>query len=71
VLAGYPKEACVALVGHEPWLSEMLARLLGSSEAERLVFRKGGVAVVDLPGPPEEGGALVAYLPPKLMRRLR
>jgi phosphohistidine phosphatase len=70
-LAGYPKDACVALVGHEPWLSELLARLLGSPEAEHLVFRKGGTAVVDLDGPLEEGGTLVAFMPPRLMRRLR
>jgi phosphohistidine phosphatase len=71
VLRAYPKDASVALVGHEPWLSELLARLLGSSEDERFQFKKGGVAVVDLPGELEEGGKLVAYLPPKLMRRLR
>jgi phosphohistidine phosphatase len=61
----------VALVGHEPWLSELLARLLGSSHDERLEFKKGGVALVDVPGRLEDGGRLVAYLPPRLMRRLR
>ena len=71
VLAGYADKATVAIVGHEPWLSGLLARLVGSSEDERLEFKKGGVAVVDLDGPLEEGGRLVAYLPPKLMRRLR
>jgi phosphohistidine phosphatase len=71
VLAGYRKQACVALVGHEPWLSELLARLLASPHDERLEFKKGGVAVVDVPGRLEDGGRLVAYLPPALMRRLR
>jgi phosphohistidine phosphatase len=70
-LDAYPAKASVAIVGHEPWLSGLLARLLGSSEGDRLEFKKGGVAVVDLDGPLEDGGRLVAYLPPKLMRRLR
>jgi phosphohistidine phosphatase len=70
-LADYPEDATVALVGHEPWLSELLARLLGSSEEQRLEFKKGGVALVDVEGRLEGGGALVAYLPPRLMRRLR
>ena len=61
----------MALVGHEPWLSALLARLLGTSEDERLEFKKGGVALVDVEGRLEEGGKLVAYLPPNLMRRLR
>jgi phosphohistidine phosphatase len=71
VLAGHRKQACVALVGHEPWLSELLARLLGSPADGPLEFRKGGVALVDVPGRLEDGGRLVAYLPPRLMRRLR
>ena len=71
VLGTYPAGATVALVGHEPWLSALLARLVGSSEDQRLEFKKGGVAVVDLDGRLEDGGKLVAYLPPKLMRRLR
>ena len=71
VLGAYPEDATVAVVGHEPWLSALLARLVGSSEDQRLEFKKGGVALVDLEGRLEEGGKLVAYLPPKLMRRLR
>ena len=61
----------MALVGHEPWLSELLARLLGSSDEGPLEFKKGGVAIVDVRGRLEGGGKLVAYLPPRLMRRLR
>ena len=65
------RSATVALVGHEPWLSELVARLLGGARPERLEFRKGGVAIVDLESLLEGGGKLVAYLPPRLMRRLR
>ncbi len=71
VLAAHRKDACVALVGHEPWLSELLARLLGASEEGPLEFKKGGVAIVEVSGRLEGGGRLVAYLPPRLMRRLR
>ena len=71
VLLAHRKAACVALVGHEPWLSELLARLLGSSEVGALEFKKGGVAIVDVRGRLEGGGKLVAYLPPRLLRRLR
>lgn len=70
-IAALPKDATVALVGHEPWLSELLARLIGSGEPRPLEFKKGGLAVVDLDGRLEVGGRLVAYLPPRLMRRLR
>ena len=71
VLGSYRPDAIVAVVGHEPWLSALLARLIGSSTEERLEFKKGGVALVDLEARPEDGGKLLAYLPPKLMRRLR
>lgn len=60
----------VALVGHEPSLSAILARLLGSRDGDRLTFRKGGAALVDLPGAPSEGGKLLWFLPPRLLRRL-
>jgi phosphohistidine phosphatase len=63
--------ATVAVVGHEPWLSALLARLLGSSADESFEFKKGGVAIVDFDGPPTGRGHLAAYLPPKLMRQLR
>ena len=69
-LAHYPAEALVALVGHEPDLSSHLARLLGTPYGMRLTFRKGGAALVEVPAQPEEGGALVWYLSPRLLRRL-
>lgn len=70
VLDAYPKDATVAVVGHEPYVSDLLARLLGTKRSERLEFKKGGVAVVDLAGSLAEGGSLVAYLPPKVLRKL-
>ena len=70
VLDRYPDDAIVAVVGHEPWVSELLARLLGSRHDDRLEFKKGGAALVDVPGRLAEGGQLVWYLPPKVLRKL-
>ena len=63
-------EETVALVGHEPHLSGLLARILRAGEAERLPMRKGGAALVDLPGRPAGGGTLVWFMPPRLLRKL-
>ena len=70
VLDRYPRDATVAVVGHEPHVSELLARLLGSRNDDRLTFKKGGAALVDVPGPLAEGGELVWFLPPKVLRKL-
>jgi phosphohistidine phosphatase len=70
-LARQPAGATVAVVGHEPSLSELLAHLLGRGGAGALVFRKGGAALVEVPGSPAEGGRLVWFLPPRVLRALR
>lgn len=63
-------ESC-ALVGHEPWLSELLAMLLpGAPSAHGLGFQKGGVAWLEGEFE-EERMRLVAFLPPRVTRRLR
>lgn len=60
----------IALVGHEPGLSELLARLVGA-ELPFFRFRKGGAACVAFPGRVEAGaGRLVWALPPALLREL-
>ena len=70
VLDRYPQDATVAVVGHEPYVSELLGRLLGSRHDDRLTFKKGGAALVELPGPLARGGTLAWFLPPKVLRRL-
>jgi phosphohistidine phosphatase len=70
VLDAFPRDATIAVVGHEPYVSELLARLLGTKRAERLEFKKGGVAVVDVPGALADGGTLIACLPPKVLRKI-
>jgi phosphohistidine phosphatase len=70
VLDRYPEDATVAVVGHEPWVSALLARLLGTRHDDRLTFKKGGAALVDVPGRLAEGGSLAWFLPPKVLRKL-
>lgn len=60
----------VALVGHEPHLSMLLAQLLGSARAERFAFKKGGVAWVEVPGALAAGGTLLGIWPPAALREL-
>lgn len=59
----------VALVGHEPWISDLLSLLvLGSIDAgASFAFKKGGVAWLE--GGPERGACeLCALLPPRVLR---
>jgi phosphohistidine phosphatase len=61
----------VALVGHEPWMSELCAWLATGwpDDSPALRFKKGGVAW--LRGPVEPGRmALRAFLPPSVLREL-
>jgi phosphohistidine phosphatase len=58
----------VAMVGHEPDVSGLVARLIGTPHDERLTFKKGGAALLEVPGPIEEGGALLWYLTPRMLR---
>jgi phosphohistidine phosphatase len=69
-LKAHPRGATVALVGHEPVLSAVLARLLGCSQGERFAFEKGGAALVDLPDGPAAAGRLVWFLQARVLKIL-
>lgn len=60
-----------ALVGHEPFLGQLLGLLLlGRPTSQPFAFKKGGVAWLE--GEPAPGAMrLVALLPPRVSRRLR
>ena len=61
----------VALVGHQPWMGELLAWLVtgGQADARGFAFKRGGVAWLE--GQPKPGRmALRAFLPPKVLRTL-
>jgi phosphohistidine phosphatase len=68
--SGDAEDATVVVIGHEPSVSALVARLIGGTRAERLEFRKGGAALVELPGDPAEGGRLIWYLSPRVLRTL-
>jgi phosphohistidine phosphatase len=66
------KRAGTALVGHEPWLSELVGWLAFGDphHGEAIELKKGGVVWLD--GNAVPGGMKVrAILPPKLLRALR
>ena len=69
-LAKRKESDLVAVVGHEPHLSALLARLLTAKDAGLLTFRKGGAALVEIPASLKEGGRLIWYLPPRILRAL-
>jgi phosphohistidine phosphatase len=69
-LATHPREATVALVGHEPMLATLLARVVGSSDPERFAFKNGGAALVDLQDGRASTGRLIWFLPPRVLRGL-
>jgi phosphohistidine phosphatase SixA len=66
-----PRDATVALVGHEPTLSRLLGRLLGvDPDDERFAFKKGGAALLDLPHGPGATGRLHWFIRPRILRSL-
>jgi phosphohistidine phosphatase len=69
-LARQPPDATIAIVGHEPVVSALLARLLGAGRADGFPFKKGGCAFVDLPGGPQASGRLIWFVKPRILRAL-
>lgn len=70
-LAEQSDDEVVALVGHEPDLSELATFLLASGARPLLEFRKGTAALVRFDGHPAAGqGVLEWLLPPAALRRL-
>ena len=70
ILDKLPRDITVALVGHEPDVSELLAAILGSKDTAAFAFKKGGVAAVEVAGPLGQGVALLWAMPPRLLRRI-
>jgi len=64
------RKASIALVGHEPGIGELAARLAGSRHP--FEFKKGAVCRIDLDAlPPTGPGTLRWFLTPRIMRSLR
>lgn len=69
-LARHAKQARIALVGHEPNLGELAARLIGAKSA--IEFKKGAICRIDFDVlPPKGAGQLRWFLPPRVLRKLR
>ena len=69
-LGKHMRKARIALVGHEPNLGELAARLIGAGAP--LEFKKGSICRIDFEVfPPKGTGQLRWFLPPKMLRKLR
>ena len=71
-LRAFARNGHVAIVGHEPGLSGVVALLLtGSPDGLRLTLKKGGLVVLEVRDPGRGGGAtLRCMLSPRQLRRL-
>jgi len=70
-LAKHSTRKRVLVVGHEPDLSELAARLIGAGRHANLAFKKGGCCLIEFDDfPPKSPGQLVWWLTPKLLRKM-
>lgn len=65
----HARKAKVALVGHEPNIGELAARLIGARSP--IEFKKGAICRIDFDVlPPKSLGQLIWFLPPRVLRRI-
>jgi phosphohistidine phosphatase len=70
-LAKRPNHHRVLVVGHEPDLGELAARLIGAGRNANMPFKKGGCCLITFRVfPPKSPGRLVWWLTPRVMRKL-
>ena len=70
-LARHANRKRVLVVGHEPDLSELAARLMGAGRHANLAFKKGGCCLITFAEfPPKSPGQLVWWLTPRLLRKM-
>ncbi len=61
----------VLVVGHEPDLSELAARLIGAGRRANLAFKKGGCCLIRFDEfPPRSPGRLLWWLTPRALRKM-
>jgi phosphohistidine phosphatase len=72
-IAARGQSQAVAVVGHEPCLSEFVSYLLtGDDEVVEMDFKKGAAVLLILPDRPAPGDAMLGWvLTPRLVRSLR
>jgi phosphohistidine phosphatase len=66
ILLDHPGVDALMVVGHEPDFSETISALIGGG---RIVCKKGGLALVELPNAHSRKGELVWLIPPKVLAR--
>lgn len=70
-LAGQRSSGTIAVVGHEPDLSQIVCALLAGSNGPFLELRKGAACLLEVPGPVRRGCATLDWLlGPKHLRRI-
>jgi phosphohistidine phosphatase len=70
-LAKHRDRRHILVVGHEPDLSHLAARLIGSGRNANLAFKKGGCCLISFREfPPKAPGQLVWWLTPRILRKL-
>ena len=68
-LARHARRDRIALVGHEPDMGELAARLIGARKP--LDFKKGAICRIDVQAlPPTGPGTLRWFVPPRMLRML-
>lgn len=68
-IAKYMRKGRIALVGHEPNIGELAARLIGARTP--IEFKKGAICRIDFEVlPPKGQGMLCWLLPPRILRKL-
>jgi phosphohistidine phosphatase len=68
-LGRYAARKRIGIVGHEPGIGELAARLLGARAA--IEFKKGGVCRIDVETlPPARPGHLRWFATPRMLRRI-
>src|SRR6185312_12471692 len=69
-LAKHARRARIALVGHEPGIGELAARLVGARHP--MPFKKGAVCCIEVDAlPPAGPGALRWFVPPRILRSIK
>jgi len=71
LLGKFPPSATVALVGHEPDLSDLTGALVTKDGRLSIAVKKSGVVGIEFDGPAEEAkGTLLFHLKPGHLRKL-
>jgi phosphohistidine phosphatase len=69
-LERHAKRGSIALVGHEPGIGELAAKLIGARRP--IGFKKGAICRIDVEALPSSGpGDLRWFLTPKILRAIR